>query len=335
MGFTPWPYAATAEAVDDVYEKIRRHGDLTVHHLDAGVPWPEAAAGEPYHSAVEAELATRIARSPSDRPLYLSIAPLNSRRDGLADYWGSSAGLPRPGEWADRSFSHPAVIEAYINYALDLIERFRPDYFNYGIEASELILSNPEAFDEFVGFAASVYGAVKAAHPSLPTFLSVGLKHPESGGTSLLIGQLERVSAFTDMVGISAYPYVFFGHEDAGDPAKLPDDWLTQARRLLPGKPLAIAETGWIAETLTIPAFGVHVTANAARQSDFVEQLLTAANEETVEFVVWFFIQDFDDLWKNVLSEDPVAAIWRDTGLYDENGETRPGLDVWEEWRAR
>ena len=333
MGFTPWPYDATPQAVDDVYDKIGRHGDLTVHHLDAGVPWPEAAAGQPYHPAVEAELGSRIARSPSDRPLYLAIAPLNSRRNGLADYWGSDAGLPRPGEWSERSFSHPAVVQAYTAYALDLIERFRPDYFNYGVEASDLILSNPQAFEEFVGFAASVYAAVKAAHPTLPTFVSVALKHPSSADTDLLIQGMARLAGFTDMAGVSAYPYIFFGHPDAGDPGNLPADWLAQARRVLPGKPLAIAETGWIAETLSIPDFGVSVPATPAFQRGFVERLLAEADSEAVAFVVWFFVQDFDRMWEGVLGRDPVAAIWRDSGLYDEEGVARPGLEVWDAWR--
>ena len=42
MGFTPWPYADTLSAVNDIYAFIDGSADIVAHHIDSGVPWNEA-----------------------------------------------------------------------------------------------------------------------------------------------------------------------------------------------------------------------------------------------------------------------------------------------------
>lgn len=335
MGFTPFPYAATAEAIDDVYAKLQANGDVIAHHLDGGVPWPEALAGTPYDLAVEAELADRLARTGPGDVVYLAITPMNSKRSGLADYWGASQGLPRPGEWAARDFDTPEVIQAFVGYALDLIDRFGPMWFNYGIEISELAISDPDAMDRLVTFASQVYPQIKAAHPELPTFVSVAFKGPGSPQAAEIRDAFARLLPYSDYVGVSVYPFVFFGHPNAGDPANLPADWLRQARDLAPDKPLVVAETAWIAEPLLIPEFGVNTAADAQDQNDYVERLLSEADALGAELVIWFFTVDFDSLWEGLLGRDPVARIWRDTGLWDETLAPRPALSTWQAWLDR
>src|SRR5690606_38448064 len=39
MGFSSWPYAATAEAVDDTYRFISENADVYSEHIDANIPW--------------------------------------------------------------------------------------------------------------------------------------------------------------------------------------------------------------------------------------------------------------------------------------------------------
>ena len=132
-----------------------------------------------------------------------------------------------------------------------------------------------------------------------------------------------------DVVGISVYPYIFFEHADRGDPANLPADWLSQVTAITGGKPVAIAETGWAAEDVNIPAFGVDVASDAAKQNAYVNTLFEAAGSLDAAFIVWFFLADYDALWNDALQQDPIARIWRDTGLFDENLNPRPALDTW------
>jgi len=51
--------------------------------------------------------------------------------------------------------------------------------------------------------------------------------------------------------------------------------------------------------------------------------------------VIWFFAVDFDVLWDETLGRDPIARIWRDTGLWDETLSARPALSTWTSWLER
>jgi hypothetical protein len=44
LGFTPFPYAISLDAVIYTYERIADDADLIVQHFDNGVPWTEALA---------------------------------------------------------------------------------------------------------------------------------------------------------------------------------------------------------------------------------------------------------------------------------------------------
>lgn len=329
LGFTPWPYEATTAAVDFVYTEIGARGDIIAHHLDGGIPWQEALDGKPYPAPVEAELNTRLARTLPGHRVYLAISPFNGGRNGLADYWGTSTNQPLPPAWAAREFDSSEVIQAYTSFARDLINRFNPDYFNLGIEASELAINDLPRYDRFVTFAERVTMALRSDFPNLPLMISIALKSPGSASATLINTHLTRLVQHVDVVGASVYPFVFFDHADKGDPANLPADWLSQLQTVAKGKPIAVAETGWIAERLEVPVFGLDVPADASDQDAYLKVLFEQAETLDAEFVIWFSLVDFDALWNGALNQDPVARIWRDTGLYDQNLSTRPALDTW------
>jgi hypothetical protein len=79
----------------------------------------------------------------------------------------------------------------------------------------------------------------------------------------------------------------------------------------------------------------VNTPADAQDQGDYVERLLSEADALDAELVIWFFTVDFDSLWEGLLGRDPVARIWRDTGLWDENLAPRPALTTWQAWLDR
>ena len=330
MGFTPWPYDATTTAVDFVYNEIDTQGDIIAHHLDGGIPWQEAHDNVPYPAAVEAELNTRLAKTPVGERVYLAISPFNGARNDLADYWSTSTNQALPPAWAVRDFDSPEVVLAYTNFARDLINRFGPDYFNLGIEASELAINDPAKFNKFVLFVEQVSLTLRSEFPTVKLMISVGLKSPSSADAAVINTNVPNLVQFVDLVGASVYPYVFFDHLDKGDPANLPADWLSQLLTIANGKPVAVAETGWIAERLEIPTFGVDILANASDQNLYLETLFQQAELMQAEFIIWFSLVDYDALWNGVLNQDPIAHIWRDTGLYDQNLISRPSFDTWQ-----
>lgn len=332
MGFTPWQYEATVEAQTTTYDRLAQHGDIIKHHLLGGIPWPEAYAQTAYHPNLEAEINGRLSNTPQSMTVFLAIDSLNTARDALAPYWQSSTNMPLPDEWADRTWSSPEVITAYINYASDMIDRFQPRYFEYGTEASELILNDSAAFDDYLIFAENVYTELKQRYPELTLLTSVALKSPESTAMQTIASRYDELLAYTDLLGVSVYPYVFFDHDNRGNPDNLPDNWLSQISDLSNSKPIAISETGWIGEDLSIPEFQYSATSNPTRQNDFVIRLLTESQQMNAEFVIWWTITDFDALWNDTLGQDPLAKIWKDIGFYDEDQMPRSGLESWTEW---
>jgi len=335
MGFTPWLYEASITAQNLVYDQIQNNGDIVSHHLMSGIPWQEAFDQTPYPQAVENEISTRLSKTRTGKSVYLSIDSLNGPRTELAPNWGDSENEPREGVWATRNFSSPEVITAYGNFALDMIARFDPDYFNYSVEVSGLMFNSPSNFDTFVVFSEAIYNRIKSVHPNLPMLVSLSLKTPGNAEMIITRDSFSRIANFVDVVGVSVYPYAFYDHVNKGNPNNMPVDWLSQITILAPGKPMAITEVAWAAENLVLPSFGIDLSITINDQSRFLDILFSEADLNSALFIIWFSIDDYDTLWETVLAKGDVARIWRDTGLYDENLNARPALDKWQKWYQR
>ena len=73
--------------VADTYEKIHSHGDLITHHLDGGIPWPEAYADQTtYYANVEGDMGLRLSNTDAGKFVNLGICPLNALRNEPAGY---------------------------------------------------------------------------------------------------------------------------------------------------------------------------------------------------------------------------------------------------------
>ncbi len=344
MGFTPWPYAATIEAISDVYGFINFEGDLVAHHFQQGLPYTESNILniDGYSAAnIRSEIDGRISSTDSGKVIYLAIDSLNASRNGLIDQWdGSGSNRPRTAPWDSRNFDSTEVITAYVEFSIAVIERFRnsygrlPEYFNYGTEVSELMINSSADFTKFIFFAQNVYAALKAQYPSVKFMVSLALKDPGSSAMSTVAAGFDQIKNYVDVVGISVYPYAFFTHVEKGNPDNLPSDWISQIKTIAPGKPYAVTETGWIAENLSIPAYSLNVTSDGAAQARFAEKLFEECNELGAEFIVWFTSYDYDTLWTDTLGSDSLSKIWKDTGFISETFDERPGLATWRAWMS-
>ncbi len=335
MGFTAWTHEATLEALDLTYERIATHGDITGQHFMGGIPWQAALGQTTYPDDVTSQTEFRSSKMPSGIPIYFALDSLNGGRDSLVDNWGVSENETRSGDWSNRSWNDQEVIDAYVNFAGYLIDTFNPEYFNYGTEVSELIINDINGYYDFLIFAEQVYTRLKATYPNVVFMVSVALKHPGSNQAVLLETELAALMPYADAVGISAYPFIFYDQSNPGDPDNLPVAWLSQINNISMGKPIAVTETGWAAENVDIPSFGVDIAATDLNQQNYLNHLFTQAEQLDLEFVIWFSITDYDVLWNDSMGQDPIARIWRDTGMYDENQQARVALTTWEEWLTK
>jgi hypothetical protein len=331
MGFTPWQYSWIEEKMATIYKTIQDHGDIIAHHLDDGIPWPEAFKQKTFHANVEEKLAFRLKQIDHNRhKIYLAVTPLNFKRDGIAGYWAEKGAMDLPDDWKDKSFNDPEVLQAYVNYCRVMIQRFKPDYFAYGIEVNLLAKNNPELFVKFVPFVEKVYKTLKAEFPRLPIFLTFSLDHPKYFST--FSQQVSQLLPYTDLFALSTYPYGL-EKEGVNSIRDLPKDWFKQVSSVAGGKKIAIAETGYPGENISI--FGSDIKSSEQDQLMYLQFLFNEMQNLNAEFIIWFVPIDYDDLWsvlKWLVFFNPMYTIWKDTGIWD--GEVRPRLskDYWDKW---
>lgn len=338
MGFSPWPWDATQEAVDWTWAAVRAEGDLVSHHLEEGVPWPQAAAGvdTAWPASYQALLDSHRTQGAGRRHL-VSINALSVGRNSLAPLRSEQVNQPLPAPWSTAALDSAAVKAAYANYALRMTNELAPDVLLTGIEVNLLVENNPALWPAFVALQCHVYAAVKAAHPALPVGVSLFALAllPEWSAEYDLAQQqaaLADLAPCVDIVAWSVYPYMSSLLADS-----LTADFFSRFVARLPaalrGKPMGISESGYPAQVWSLD--GLTWNATPARQREMVSLMLSEADRLQMRFVAWFSVRDYDQLWAGVLNRDPTALIWRDTGLFDENGAEREALATWRDWRAR
>lgn len=336
MGFTPFPYENSLAGVNDAYARIESDADIINHHFDNGVPWIEALNEEPFHPAIMADWDFRKAKLNPNQKVYVSVAPLNFTRDGLAPYRGEEDNMPLPDPWNSYSFNHVNVRAAYFNYCKRLIDYFEPDYFNMGVEANLFYFFNPDKWYQYLQFHEYVYTQLKSTFPDLPIFTSVSgailLPDFVSGNDHVqqLIPVLELMD-YSDLYGVSFYPYL---SDFKGNP--YPENTFEELFSISQ-KPLAIAETGYAAQSFSMDTGSGPTTIDSdpAKQQKYINDLLSASERYKASFVINFLVRDYDQLWAQIGSPTDLLIAWRDTGFYDENGNPRQALDTWRKYLSK
>lgn len=331
LGFTNTNFDATEEGTRRLNGFLKEHAEVVSLYLETGVPWPEAFESKPFHEAVRKEIAEHKKRIGPRHKVFLALNAINFARNGLADYWGKSASLPRPDKWADKSFDDPDVIKAFVNYSLRMVEEFKPAYLAYAIEINMLPMKKKEEFDKFLVLARQVHAKLKAEHPEMMVFATIQLEFYH-GTRKQYEERLLALLPFCDAVAVSTYPYTI-GHT----PKTIPAGWITDLTKLAPGKSFVVSETGFPGEHykgdwLKKP---IELKATPEMQRDYVQWLLTEASQNDAKFVNWFFAEDIDAEWARQ-GEGGKAFVsrWRDTGLVDETFKPRLALGTWDRWLA-
>lgn len=347
MGFTPFPPDlpdAEGQPVVELYARLGENGDLIAHHFDDGIPWPEAAAGggvDSYHPNLRGDWEFRRSLTPAGHEVFVSITPIGISRDALAPYRGAEPDTPRATlgpPWADAAFDDPEVVAAFTRHAINTVEFFRPDYLAIGIEVNLLAELAPDQWGAYLSLHRQTWAELHSRYPSLPVLLSVTAHDLLPGITNAdperQAEALADVLPHTDILGVSFYPFL-----SALGTEPLPEDFLARIDALT-RKPIAITETGFPAQMqqLSFPtgdgSFDLDLAGTETGQADFIERLLAAAERFDFRFVVNFVAQDYDALCDAIQCSD-LDLLWRDTGLWDEQGAPRPALQVWRDQLAR
>lgn len=328
MGFTPWPYDLTWNALVDTYRFIGTNADIISHHIEEGVPWTEAAADTSFSASFMQDWDQRRRMTSAGCRIFLSLSPLNQSRSGMALYRGSSPQMPLPSAFRGLTFDAPLVKTAYLNYVLRAVAYFTPSVLAIGIEVNELFHNSPAEWPRYVALHRYVFDEVKRRYPTLPVCVTVTLHNLLNTGWSDMAAQQTAVAQLladaSDIALISYYP--FLGPIANGQDPTTPLRWM----RDFIAKPLAVSECGYPAVEIDLSALRGRVPATPAAQQQFYSTMLNQADADSYRFVVLWTHRDYDALVQKLGSAMPSWGIaWRNCGLLDAAGNTRPSFDAW------
>lgn len=333
----------------------------------------------------------------SGKPVYLALSPLTERKtlattvqpDGTTRAgWNTATDANGCYRFAtdDAAASHQAAYIGYVKYLVDLVG---PKYLSPAVEMNIPFTSCPDQKAAWTAWYAEMHNAIAAAYPSLvvfPTFVLeymygvVNAQTQCAAGTSYTACFDQRLAEALTVPGariaFSTYPSAWtyspaFNH-------KPPTDTFARVRQATRRR-IWIAETGWPAvrlltsyahggvgacgtellpAVLTVPGSGVFDVANDAAQAAYLSWLLSEAQAQGFEAVVWWLERDYLDgptatrcpcapadsaTCKiadafHAVGGDPTELLLRgfgNMGLRNYDGSPRPSAAVWHDWVVR
>lgn len=329
-GFTPFPPDFTLDAVTQTHKTITPHSTLWALHFDNGIPWQEALTDAPWPARVQREWDNEARAVPPGHVVYVGLAPLDKDRKSLAPATGEQERVPIPDALKNAPLDDQNVKRAYLNYARRAVRQFHPHFLNLGIEAGQLLSRDFDRWPQFERLYGFVHDALKREFPNVQIGISFGLgdlrAEREARAARALI-------AHSDYLGLSFYPYASAFDEKFGAPPyrgsrpwRAPLAWV----RAYTDKPIALCETGYTTQDISIPQYGLTMKGSTDAQADYVRELFATARRDHYAFVVWFLAIDYDKLYAKLPPGSDAMKLWRNIGLLDGDGRPKPGWAVWQ-----
>ena len=320
MGFTTWSFGPNLQDVNDTYRFIGDNADVYIEHLDGNIPWNAYINDLPLPPEFTNEILGRANRKLSGKEMVLSVGLLNTNRDDLAmDLDGS---VPPYTQLNDAS-----IVDAYSQHVDYLVRQLSPNYLVIAIEVNELRLRNNALWEGYLLLINEVINRTRTGYPNLGISVSISLHNlyqPNITDAEAYIDSIWNHVNQMDFIAISYYPFLKNQSTVAEFQATL--DFLHDNTN----KPIAFVESGHIAENLIVPNLNVNISGNPTEQNAFLETLLSNAQDQNYEMVVWWAHRDYDALWEVFPPEvRDIGQLWRDTGLLDEEGTQRLTLNTW------
>lgn len=320
MGFTTWPFGPGYDDRVATYRFIKENADIYSEQFDNFIPWQAIINGEPLPKSLADDIVSRKSLRPPGHRLMLSVSLLNIMRDNL---------LPdEDGTLPAHTFMNDKIItDTYSSFCKYLVNQFNPDYLVVAMEVNELRIRRPDKWAEYKLLAATVKAQLKQEFPSLKMAESVTLHNwfqPSVSNPEVFVQEMTSYVNAQDFAAISFYPFL------KGPSTKAQYQQAFDFLHSHAQKPIAFTETTHIAENLSVPALDISISSDQCQQNDYVETLLANANAHNYEFVIWWTHRDYDALWVTFPDDTKdIGKLWKDSGLQDEKGRDRKGLETW------
>jgi hypothetical protein len=343
MGFTPFAPVFTDLGHQVAYGYLAQHADVVSHTLQEGVPWNEALQSSDWRTFPSSVLRKWGALVTADAAYlprhakYVSIHPISSAYDGLAEYWGDVPLQPLPAPWNTLPFDHPQVKAAFLNYAIATVEFFQPTYLGLAVEANILLARRPWLWNAYKELNRYVYTELKARYPTLPVFVTIQYEHMQGllddsrllrealqdSYPTVLTNEVRELLRHSDLLALSTYPYMALG-------ASLSPAYFDEAIALgaEAGRRLAIEQSGYT--SVPVQVYYTLLHGDETVQQAFVGLLLWTAYAHRFAFVINFVGVDYGLNY----GTGPVSLTWAYSGLFRPDGTSKPAAAAWDAYRA-
>ncbi len=320
MGFSTWPYAPSQAAVDNTYGFIAANADIYSEHIDSNIPWDAWINDGPLPEAFTSDIRGRAEKRIAGTPLTVSVSLLNNLRTDLAsDYDGSTP--------AYNSIADPHIESAYVEHLVYIVGQLNPDYLIMAIEVDELLIHDPQKWEQYKELMQNVRDRITSVFPSLPVSESVTLHNYFQPDVSDPVGFINEITAYIndlEFASISFYPF-FKGLNNASGFQEA-FDFLHERVNV----PIAFAETSHLSEDLDIPGLSLFIPGNACEQNSYMEILLENAQQRNYEYIIWWAHRDYNELWDTFPPEvKDLGEIWISNGIRNEDGAEKPSFLTW------
>lgn len=320
MGFTTWPYGPNPDDVDDTYAYLQANGDIYAEHIDNNIPWNALMNDNPLPVEFTQGIDFKVSKRLENKDLLLSVSLLNLDRNDLAEDLGGSTP-------SYSSFSDMEIEDAYFGYVQYLIDRFNPKYLVSAIEINELYINAPAKWGGCKELMQNINNRIAKAYPNLRVSESITLHNlfePDVDNPEVYLKEMINYMNAMDFVAISFYP--FFKLQSTEPEFQAAFDFLHQNIN----RPIAFAETCHLAEDLIVPNLNLSIAGSEPEQDVYLKTLLTNAQTQNYEFIIWWAHRDYDALWETFPPElRDIGQLWRDTGIMDEEGNERLSAETW------
>ena len=320
MGFSTWIFAPNQQAKNDTYQFISENSDIYSEHIDDKIPWNAWINNLPLPVDFTNEIASRVSNRIVNSQLVLSISLLNDDRSDLAEDFDGT--VP---DYA--SLNDQQIEDAYFKHVKYLVDTLHPEYLVIAIEVNELKLKSEKKWNEYKLLIQEVKTRIRQENPSLIISESITLHNlylPDISNPNNYIDEIVGYVNQMELVTISYYPF-FKGQHSKAEFQKAFDFLHSRIN-----KPVAFVETSHLAQDLSVSSFNLYIEGDTCEQNAYLETLLTNAQDNNYEFVIWWAHRDFDALWQTFPEElKDLGKLWRNTGVLDDNGNKRPSYLTW------
>ena len=322
MGFSTWPYGPFDDQKEKTYQYLAQNGDIYMELMNINIPWSAWINNTFMPEAFVTETTLKLNNKIEGMPMLLTVSLLNTSRSDLKeDYDGT---IPQYTHLYDTTIEN-----AYVKHLSYLIDKFDPDYMVIAMEINELKLSSETKWQEYKQLMANVRQRLKEKYPDLPLSESITLHDlysPEGveDVEAYRKDVFDYVNENCDFIAVSFHPFLkdMHGYEQFQEAFDLLNNSTD--------KPIAIVESSYIAENLTLLTWGVSIKSDPCQQDEFLQTLLLNASDNNYMFVIWWAFRDYDLLWSFCpVGVRAACRIWRDTGLLDGKGKERIAYGTW------